>query len=100
MTRNDPSYEYFRADAQRYIENPDSPINSVADYFRHFGIVPPANYGRPAYKDREVMSHDYLDSISQRQTWTGAYSIYKPWGEPGPTLLQADTTSSGDEGDD
>lgn len=99
MTRSDPTYEYFRADAQRHIEDPNSPIETVADYFRYFGIVPPANYGRPAYKDRELAQHDDLERLSETPTHTGRYSIYKSWGEPSPTITTTRNSHDGDADD-
>ncbi len=91
MTRSDPAYDYFRADAEA------KGFTVLAEYFRHFGIVPPANYGRPAYKDRELAQHDDLERLAQQSTVTQRYSIYKSWGEPGETIV---TTRNGSDGDD
>lgn len=91
MTRSDPTYEYFRADAQRHIEDPHSPIETVADYFRHFGIVPPAQYGRPAYKNREVTGGIDGHRLEWLEASDGRWSkdkIDKSWGEPGRTIVR------------
>jgi len=80
VTRSDPAYDYFRADAQA------QGYTVLADYFRDYGIVPPANYGRPAYKDREVTAGDNLDHIANKPA---SYTIDKSWGEPGKTMWVA-----------
>lgn len=77
MTRSDPAYDYFRADAQA------QGYEVLADYFRDYGIVPPANYGRPAYKDREITAGDNLDHMVSSPP---RYTIDKSWGEPGRTM--------------
>lgn len=77
---SDPTYALFQADAER------QGFETLADYFRHYGITPPANYGRPAYKDRELAQHDSLDRLSSQRTWTEGYAIDKSWGEPGKTI--------------
>ena len=79
MTRHDPAYFYFRADAQ------SQGYTVLADYFRDYGIVPPTDYGRPAYKDRELTGQN-IEAITNRRTLTSEYSIYKSWGEPGETI--------------
>ena len=77
MTRHDPAYFYFRADAQA------QGYTVLADYFRDYGIVPPAPYGRPAYKDMEINAGDSLDAlVSPRR-----HTITKSWGEPGRTWI-------------
>ncbi len=82
MTRSDPAYDYFRADAQR------QGYAVLADYFRDYGIVPPAPYGRPPYKDREVnvgLAAD-LDARLAHDHPT----IDKSWGEPGKPMIRWD----------
>lgn len=93
MTRSDPAYEFFVKDAR------DKGFTVLADYFRHYGIVPPANYGRPAFKDRELPAHDSLERMSQLKTWTDQYAITTSWGEPGPTILVNKTAEEGDDDD-
>ncbi len=79
MTRSDPAYDYFRSDAEA------QGFTTLADYFRHYGIVPPANYGRPAYKDREVHAGlgDGIDYFIAHDRPV----IDKSWGETGKTLV-------------
>lgn len=77
MTRHDPAYDYFRADAQA------QGYEVLADYFRDYGIVPPAPYGRPPYKDMEITAGDSLDHMAHRPA---RYAIDKSWGEPGKTM--------------
>lgn len=81
MNHSDPAYYFFKSDAGA------KGFNTLADYFRHYGIVPPANYGRPAYKDRELAQHDALDRLASQKTWTEGFAINKSWGEPGKTIL-------------
>jgi len=76
MTRHDPAYDYFRADAQA------QGYEVLADYFRDYGIVPPATYGRPPYKNMEITAGDNLDRMSR----PARYTIDKSWGEPGRTM--------------
>lgn len=91
MTRSDPAYDYFRADA----EAQGYPV--LADYFRHYGIVPPANYGRPAYKDREVTQTDAdMERLASDRTWTSRYPIYKSWGETGKTIVSTGPNGADD----
>ena len=83
MTRSDPAYDYFRADAQA------QGYEVLADYFRDYGIVPPAPYGRPAYKDREITvgdsySLEWIESHGRLST----DRIDKSWGEPGDTIIR------------
>ncbi len=85
MTRSDPAYDYFRSDAEA------QGYPTLADYFRHYGIVPPANYGRPAYKDREVTGGIDSYAIEQLHASEGRWSkdkIDKSWGEPGTTIVR------------
>lgn len=83
MTRHDPAYDHFRADAQA------QGYTVLADYFRDYGIVPPAPYGRPPYKDREITAGDSyaLEWIEIRQRLP-ADRIDKGWGEPGETVVR------------
>ncbi len=83
MTRDDPAYDYFRADAQA------KGYTVLADYFRDYGIVPPAPYGRPTYKDREVTVGDSssLEWIEVHRRLTNE-RIDKSWGEPGDTIIR------------
>ena len=82
MTRTDPAYDYFRADAQA------QGYATLADYFRDYGIVPPAPYGRPPYKDREVNAG--LEETMERIIAHDRPSIDKSWGEPGRTIYWRD----------
>lgn len=86
----DPAYALFRADAQR------QGFATLAGYFRHYGIVPPADWGRPAYKDRELAQHDALDRISAQPTWTEGFAIDKSWGESGRTYLVSASSNGGE----
>lgn len=74
---SDPTYALFQADAER------QGFETLADYFRHYGITPPANWGRPAHKSREIAQHDSLDRLYSQRTWIEGYAIDKSWGEPG-----------------
>lgn len=84
MIKSDPAYDFFRTDAEA------QGFDTLADYFRHYGIVPPANYGRPVYKEVEV--NGGLDS--HELEWLavqGKFShdrIDKSWGEPGKTMIR------------
>lgn len=94
----DPAYEFFIADAASKgypstCDNPDHkrPRRScpdcklLDDYFREAGIELPGDYKqRP--NQVEVPQHDDLDRLAHLPTWTGDKSIYKSWGEPGPTI--------------
>lgn len=91
MTRSDPAYDFFREDAEA------QGFTVLADYFRHYGIVPPAPYGRPKYKDRELAQHNDLDRLTRLNTWTGDKSIYKSWGEPGATITISRNSGDGDD---
>lgn len=73
----DPAYPLFRADALR------QGFTVLADYFRHYGIVPPAEWGQSRHVGREMPMHDALDRIAARETWTEGVAIYQSWGEPG-----------------
>lgn len=90
MTR-DPAYDLFRADAER------QGFDSLADYFRHYGMVPPADWGRPAYKDRELPVHDSLERLAAQPTWGERFVIDKSWGEPGKTHLVSAAAGGDDE---
>ncbi len=91
MRSSDPAYALFVDDARRL------GYSVLADYFRDYGIVPPANHGRPKYKDREFAQHDDLERLAATPTHTSRYSIYKSWGEPGQTIT---VTRNGGDGDD
>lgn len=80
MTRSDPAYAYFRADAQA------QGYTVLADYFRDYGIVPPADYGRPPYKDREVSVG--LEDAMENMIAHDRPVIDKSWGEPGRTIYR------------
>lgn len=115
MTRNDPAYEYFLADAKARgypssCDNPDHrrPRRScpdcklLDDYFREIGIDPPVDYKnhqRVTRASMEVPQHDDLERIASSPTWTSRYSIYKSWGESGPTISITRNSHDGD-GDD
>lgn len=90
MIRTDAAYDLFREDAKA------QGFSLLADYFRHYGMIPPAPYGRPKYKSRELPQHDDLERLAHSPTFTGRYSIYKSWGEPGSVIT---ITRNGDDGD-
>lgn len=74
---SDPAYSLFRADAEA------QGFDTLADYFRHYGIVPPAEWGQARHVGREMPMHDALDRLAAQGTWTEGLSIYKSWGESG-----------------
>lgn len=108
----DPAYPFFLSDAKArgYPSTCSDPEHKrprrscpkcklLGDYFRSIGVDPPRDYKRHTRDSMppEMPQHDDLERLAVLPTWTGNYSIYKSWGEPGQTIT---TTRNGHDGDD